>query len=89
MYRWWCVFDLCYIPTLVSSMPFFQGATHVNAAHGTFNDVTGDQTFTDNSNHSTATNSNNTTTVDESSKLTDSSVHHAMGKIPSSLSIVY
>ena len=62
-------------------MPFFQGASKVNASHGTFNDVTGDQTFTDNSDHSAATNSNNTTTVDKSSKVTDSSVHHSMGKI--------
>lgn len=64
-------------------MPFFQGASSVNASHGTFNDVTGDQTFTDNSNHSATTNSNNTTTTDTSSKVTDSSVHHSMGKITS------
>lgn len=62
-------------------MPFFQGATNVNASNGTFNDVAKDQTYTDNSNHSTTSNSNNTTTVDKSSKVTDSSVHHSMGKI--------
>lgn len=61
-------------------MPFFQGASSVNASHGNFNDVTGDQTFTDNSNHSTSTNSHNTTTTDMSSSVTDSSVHHTMGK---------
>ena len=64
-------------------MPFFQGASTVDASHGTFNDVRGDQTFTDNSNHSATKDSNNTTTVDKSSKVTDSSVHHSMGKITS------
>ncbi|KIJ15488.1 hypothetical protein PAXINDRAFT_168978 [Paxillus involutus ATCC 200175] len=65
-------------------MPFFQGASNVNASHGTFNDVTGDQTLNDTSNHSTISNSNNTTSTDNSTSFADSSVHHTMG-LPSVL----
>ncbi|KIK76734.1 hypothetical protein PAXRUDRAFT_413596 [Paxillus rubicundulus Ve08.2h10] len=60
-------------------MPFFQGASNVNASHGTFNDVTGDQTLNDTSDHSTISNSNNTTSTDNSTSFADSSVHHTMG----------
>lgn len=72
---------LCLARSIDQAMPFFQGASNVNVSHGTFNEVTGDQIYTNNSNHSTTSNSNNTTTVDKSSKVTDSSVHHSMGKI--------
>jgi hypothetical protein len=69
-------------------MPFFQGATNVNASHSTFNDVAGNQVNYHNGSSTVNVNSGNTTTTTNTNSNNDASVRNYVNYGESFLSSV-
>ncbi|KAH7926978.1 hypothetical protein BV22DRAFT_1007961 [Leucogyrophana mollusca] len=62
-------------------MPFFQGASGVNASNSIFNDVARDQTNTDSHNNTINIASHNSEQTTNSGSNNDSSVQQTVGKL--------